>query len=156
MAYDKVIDSGKLNSALTATANAIRSKTGKTAKITWNESTGFASNVNSISTGGGGGEIPTGVCESLTINFSGYECDLLFVSRNGEYEQMYIGGETPFTIENVDVNTPVFTVGLLYVFGFFQVSESTNINALLLDESGYCILECTSNEPASISIEVVE
>lgn len=57
MAYDKVIDSSKLNAALTATANAIRGKTGGTAQIPWNESTGFASAVGEIETGGGGGDI---------------------------------------------------------------------------------------------------
>lgn len=52
MAYDKVIDSSKLNSAMTATADAIRGKTGGTAQIPWNESTGFASAVGEIETGG--------------------------------------------------------------------------------------------------------
>lgn len=55
MAYDKVIDSAKLDSAMTATADAIRGKTGGTAQIPWNESTGFASAVEAIETGSGGG-----------------------------------------------------------------------------------------------------
>ena len=49
MAYDKVIDSAKLNGAMTATADAIRGKTGGTTQIPWNESTGFASAVSAIS-----------------------------------------------------------------------------------------------------------
>ncbi|MBE6626106.1 MAG: hypothetical protein E7628_02840 [Ruminococcaceae bacterium] len=53
MAYDKIIDSAKLNSAMTATANAIRVKTGGTETIEWDESTGFASAVETI--GGGSG-----------------------------------------------------------------------------------------------------
>lgn len=48
MAYDKVIDSSGLDGALTATANAIRAKTGKTSVINWSESHGFANAVNQI------------------------------------------------------------------------------------------------------------
>ena len=48
MAYDKVIDSAKLDGAMSATADAIRGKTGGTAQIAWNESTGFASAVDAI------------------------------------------------------------------------------------------------------------
>lgn len=50
MAYDKIVDSAKLDGAMTATADAIRGKTGKTADIPWNESTGFASEIASIPT----------------------------------------------------------------------------------------------------------
>ena len=42
MAYDKIIDSKKLNGAITATADAIRSRTGKSDKIAWDEETGFS------------------------------------------------------------------------------------------------------------------
>ena len=50
MAHDKLIDSAKLDGAMTATADAIRGKTGKTADIPWDESTGFASEIASIQT----------------------------------------------------------------------------------------------------------
>jgi hypothetical protein len=42
MPYDKIVDSAKLDGALTATADTIRGKTGGTAKIAWNETTGFS------------------------------------------------------------------------------------------------------------------
>lgn len=42
MPYDKIVDSAKLDGALTATADTIRGKTGRTAKIAWNETTGFS------------------------------------------------------------------------------------------------------------------
>lgn len=42
MAYDKVVDSVKLDGAIKSTANTIRSKTGKSDKITWDESVGFS------------------------------------------------------------------------------------------------------------------
>ena len=48
MAYDKVIDSTKLDTAMSETANAIRSKNGKTDKIAWDESTGFKNAVEAI------------------------------------------------------------------------------------------------------------
>ena len=48
MAYDKAVDSSKLNTALTATANAIRTKTGSSAQLNWNETTGFADDVGGI------------------------------------------------------------------------------------------------------------
>ena len=53
MAYDKMIDSAKLNGAMSATADAIRGKTGGTAQIEWDETGGFASAVSAIETGGG-------------------------------------------------------------------------------------------------------
>ena len=48
MAYDTVVDGNKLAAAMTATADAIRAKTGKSASIAWNTSTGFANAVNQI------------------------------------------------------------------------------------------------------------
>ena len=56
MAFDKLVDSTQLDGALTATANAIRAKTGSSAGIAWNSSTGFADAVGEISGGGGGDE----------------------------------------------------------------------------------------------------
>lgn len=53
MAFDKVIDSTKLNAGMTATANAIRAKTGGTSPIAWDDETGFKTAVEVISNGGG-------------------------------------------------------------------------------------------------------
>lgn len=49
MALDKVIDSAKLEGAITATADAIREKAGITDKLEWNQETGFAEAVSAIS-----------------------------------------------------------------------------------------------------------
>ena len=49
MAYDKVIDSVQLETAMKATADAIRAKTRDSAKIEWKSSNGFAEAVSSIS-----------------------------------------------------------------------------------------------------------
>lgn len=48
MAFDTVIDKTLLEGALTATANAIRSKTGSKGNITWDSSKGFADAVSSM------------------------------------------------------------------------------------------------------------
>lgn len=45
MAFDRLIDSAKLDAAVTATADAIREVSQMSDKITWNESTGFANAV---------------------------------------------------------------------------------------------------------------
>lgn len=52
MAYDKVVDSAQLDGALTATADAIRGKTGGTAQIAWDASNGFAAAIAAIAAGG--------------------------------------------------------------------------------------------------------
>lgn len=48
MAFDKLIDSAKFDAAMTASADAIRAKTGGTAKIPWDETTGLASAIEGI------------------------------------------------------------------------------------------------------------
>lgn len=51
MAYDKVVDSAALDSALTATADAIRAKTGSEDAIAWDAEKGFAGAVEGIPEG---------------------------------------------------------------------------------------------------------
>lgn len=53
MAFDKVIDSAKLEAGMTATANSIRAKTGGSSPIEWDEETGFKTAVEVISSGDG-------------------------------------------------------------------------------------------------------
>lgn len=48
----KIVDADELDSAIGATADAIREKTGDTAKIAWDASSGFASAIAAISSGG--------------------------------------------------------------------------------------------------------
>ena len=49
MAFNAVVDKAKLEGAITATANAIRAKTGNTEKITWNADSGFSDAVDALS-----------------------------------------------------------------------------------------------------------
>lgn len=51
MAFDKLIDSAKLDTAMNATADAIRAKTGGTTDIPWHETTGFANAITGIPIG---------------------------------------------------------------------------------------------------------
>lgn len=53
MAFDKVIDSAVLDAGMTATANAIRAKTGGADPIVWDASNGFKTAVEGIEAGGG-------------------------------------------------------------------------------------------------------
>lgn len=53
MALDKLVDSTQLDSALEATADAIREKTGSESPIVWDMSTGFADEISNISGSGG-------------------------------------------------------------------------------------------------------
>ena len=48
MAYDKIVDSTKLDGAIKQTANSIRSKTGSTGNIVWDETNGFKNAVDNI------------------------------------------------------------------------------------------------------------
>lgn len=71
MAFDKVVDSGKLDTAMASTANAIRSKTGDSAAIPWNESKGFADAIAAITVK------PADVSEK-DVNFYDYDGTLLY------------------------------------------------------------------------------
>lgn len=51
MAYDKVVDSTQLDSAMTYTANRIRNKTGGTDQIAWDSAKGFGDAVDAITSG---------------------------------------------------------------------------------------------------------
>lgn len=61
MAFDKVVDSAKLDTAMTYTANRIRSKTGGADQIAWDSAKGFGDAVDAITSGGN----PFEVFESL-------------------------------------------------------------------------------------------
>lgn len=63
MAYDKVVDGTQLNGALTATADAIRDKTGASASIPWDMSAGFSAAIAAIPTGGGGTDAEDAIIE---------------------------------------------------------------------------------------------
>lgn len=53
MAIDKAVDSAQLEAAITATADAIREKTGNADLVQWLAESGFAEAIGAIETGGG-------------------------------------------------------------------------------------------------------
>lgn len=55
MPFDTIVDSAALNGAMTASADAIRAKTGAPAPIVWDVTSGFAQAISGIVSGGGGG-----------------------------------------------------------------------------------------------------
>lgn len=55
MAIDKAVDSAALDAGMTATADAIRAKSGGSAPLAWDAAKGFADAVAAIQTGGGSG-----------------------------------------------------------------------------------------------------
>lgn len=57
MAYDKLVDSSQLNSDLGDVADAIRAKSGGSSQLAF--PSGFISEIGNISTGGGGGSLPS-------------------------------------------------------------------------------------------------
>lgn len=67
MAKDKLVDSARLDGALRATADKIRSKTGGNAPILFDMDTGYASAVDAIQAGGGGGDDLTTAILDRTI-----------------------------------------------------------------------------------------
>ena len=79
MAYDKVVDSTALETAIAATANAIREKTGDTALLEWVASKGFADAIAGIS---GGAIVETG---SFVVAEEVSRYDLALSKDNGNY-----------------------------------------------------------------------
>lgn len=80
MAFDTVIDKAQLEGAITASANAIRGKTGSTEMIPWDAGTGFADAISAIETGGGG-EIDVSVLgNAMPLDV---KAGVIFSSENG-------------------------------------------------------------------------
>ena len=66
-----------LNKAMTATANAIRTKTGESAALTWNETSGFKAAIDAMS---GGMQYATGTVTPLTTSTSSSGTTIFSVS----------------------------------------------------------------------------
>ena len=84
MAYDKVIDSSKLDSDLTSVADAIRSKGGTSEALAF--PAGFVSAIEAIEAGGGGGG--GGFVEEKDIRFMDYDGTLLYSYSVDEFAAM--------------------------------------------------------------------
>lgn len=101
MAYDKIIiDSAKFEGAVKATADAIRAKTRGTAKLPWDESTGFASSVSAIT--------PRNQSKTVTPKASSQT-----VKPDSGYDglsQVTVNGDANLTGANIKKGTSIFGV----------------------------------------------
>ncbi len=118
MAYDKVVDSAKLDAAMTATANAIRAKRGSAGMIAWDEQNGYAGAVNAL---------PDAIeeVEQATPSISVSSGGLITASATQEAGKVAAGTKsatkqlttqgaktvTPTTSEQVAVAAGVYTTG---------------------------------------------
>ena len=81
MSVDKLVDSTQLDSDLTSVANAIRTKGGTSASISF--PAGFVSAINAIPTGGGITVTNYSLLSQDTIDFNGPDSDLFSASSGG-------------------------------------------------------------------------
>ena len=91
MAVDKAVDSAALDAGMTATANAIRAKSGGSASIAWDAAKGFADAVAVIQTGGGGGVTLSPSALYAEIVSSGTQVQDLNDMLDVETGQVYTG-----------------------------------------------------------------
>lgn len=87
MAYDKIVDSGSLDSGLTSIANAIRTKGGTSASLAF--PTGFVNAIGAIPTGGGG------AVEEKDVNFIDYDGTILHSYTKAEITAMTSESDLP-------------------------------------------------------------
>lgn len=84
-----IVDGTLLDAAITATADAIRAKSGKTDSIAWNDARGFAGAVRAISGGkvASGSITPSSTSSTLTVSGIGFTPKriLLYLAPTGNY-----------------------------------------------------------------------
>lgn len=113
MAFDTVIDKAQFESALTASANAIREKTGSTDSIEWLADKGFADAIGAIETGGGGGSDEEWFNDGDThiwITLSdGRTSPILGICLNGTATVDWGDGTAPDVITGTSLISPTWT-----------------------------------------------
>ena len=112
MAIDKLVDSSQLDNNLTSVANAIRTKGGTSASLTF--PTDFVSAINAISGGGGSTLITKSITENGTYNASSDSAD---------------------GYSSVTVNVPTGGGGLTFESGIYKPSADTSGEKILFVNS---------------------
>lgn len=141
MPFDKIVDSAALDGAMTATADAIRAKTGIPAPIVWDVTSGFAQAIAGIVSGGGGG---------LAYDRGEFvlDADTVYLNTvNGIPHQL---GEKPdfvlvWTDDFADLSadnlaSQIVNIGYIILFGLFGLPQrltSAATNALALHTNYY-------------------
>ena len=122
MGTKKIVDAERLNGAMTASADAIRAKTGGTADIPWDMDTGFAGAI---------GTIPTGGADPVIQPLS--------VTANGTYTAP----------EGVDGYSPV-TVNVPSSGGGGSLPSASPKEVNFYDYDGTCLYSYTVEEAAAL------
>lgn len=136
MAVDMLVDSTALDAALTATANAIRTKGGTSAQIAFDDETGFASAVTAIPTGGG---LPTGLNAIAYGTFTPASANTTFVVTHnlGVNPKGCVIWITPNGRTGVDYDdTTPLTVGNMGIMSAFFQNPAINNTKYITSEIG--------------------
>lgn len=116
MAYDKAVDSVKLEAALMATADSIRGKTGSSAALNWNDTTGFAADVNSIDISSQSKTVTPSAGGQTVVPDNGYKY----------LDKVTVEGDSNLAAENIAEGVSIFGVegtlaaGTRFVEGSFS------------------------------------
>ena len=154
----KFVDSTALDGALTATANAIRAKTGSQESIVWDASDGFSDAVEDIQAGGNNqtktGIVPTESSQTITYD-NGYD-GLESVQING-ISPSYIGSGV--ARKSAQTYTPGISNQVIssgqYLTGDQTVASDQNLVAANI-KNGVSIFSVTGNYSPSVSMSTVQ
>ena len=155
MAYDKLIDSAKLDAAVTATADAIRMKSRDYGPKTWDENTGFANAVAGIQTGRAAyGSVSPESSERLAVSGLGFKPTIVV---------LYIA---PADYRSVRVNELIFAEGgrrsgcyTLYHGAVMNGDGTASSYCTLSNNSAYTLtitedgFEVTTSNPAAFTFD---
>lgn len=143
MAFDKVIDSTQLDSAMSYTADRIRAKTGGADQMAWDSTKGFGDAIDGIPVV----SPPSGtinITENGTKNIAGY-AEALVAVRNGtnnmhiEYENpsdIYGGGNYITVATGSDILKQVRSLDTLIVISHFS-GEGARVHCAIGCNSAY-------------------
>ncbi len=139
MAFDKVVDSAQLDSAMTYTAGRIREKTGETASIPWNAAKGFGDAIDAITAGSqnqikvhteAGATVTATMGEQIVSGTAGTDgiC-LLDVPENGDWTVKAVSGGVTSDSQSVTV-TDVYDISISFISATLNDNSWATIRAV--------------------------